>query len=442
MRRTWGTIQAAYDVGAPPETHLLRRGNHETPGPLVEPGFLSVLCTTDAARPATSFSPATVSTAPVTSGRRLALARWLTDWKSPAGGLAARVMVNRVWQNLFGRGIAETSENLGRSGSAPSHPELLEYLACQFVAEGRHVKPLIKQIMLSAVYRQSAEPLAADSPAANRAAEVDPTNRLLWRMPLRRLEAEIVRDAILAASGRLDTSLGGPPLPLETRSDGLVVLEEKKLPTPTAACRRSLYILARRNYHLSMLGVFDEPTMSTNCTRRQQSAVVLQSLAMLNDGFVLEEATQFARRVLATAGRDSRPAQIDLAFRIALGRPPSAAEVELEPGPRRRARDRKSRSQTAPTRLPSARWPTFVTCCSTRTSSSISRKRPGSHTMFSWEHSPYRLSRRQLLAASGMGLGSLALSFLLQRDRLLAATASSGADLRPSRASSPHRPKP
>jgi hypothetical protein len=145
-------------------------------------------------------------------------------------------------------------------------------------------------------------------------------------MPLRRLEAEIVRDAILAVSGKLDPTAGGPPVPLEVRPDGLVIIQAKGL-SPNANNRRSLYVLARRNYHLSMLGVFDQPTMSTNCPNRQQSAVVLQSLTMLNDDFVLEQAGTFADRVQASAAGKSPRDQIERAFCIALGRGPSPRET-------------------------------------------------------------------------------------------------------------------
>jgi len=325
-RLTWGNIQAAYDVGPPPITRVLRRGNHDTPGPPVEPGFFSVLCTSE---PRSRIDPTELTGQPIgeTSGRRLALARWLTDWQAPAGGLAARVYVNRVWQHLFGRGIVATSENLGQSGARPTHGALLEWLTCQFVAEGRQLKPLVKQIVMSSVYRQSSAVNTSEGLATQAAAiSADPGNQLLWRMPLKRLEAELVRDALLSVGGQLDPRLDGPPLPVETRADGSVVIDEKNLPSPAAKARRSLYVLARRNYHLSMLNVFDQPAMSTNCPQRQQSAVVLQSLAMLNDDFVREQASHFARRVRA-AGTSDAVAQIELAFRIALGRSPSPQET-------------------------------------------------------------------------------------------------------------------
>jgi hypothetical protein len=320
-RRSWGAIQAAYENGPPPETHLLVRGNYLTPGPVVQPGFPAALCSLSSVSNDTASSSRLKPVGP-TSGRRLALALWLTDWRSPAGGLAARVMVNRVWQHLFGRGIVETSDNLGVSGAAPSDSHLLEWLACRFVEDGRRIKPLIRLLVTSATYRQaSADPAGTTSPP-----RADTAPGLPARMPLKRLEAEIVRDAMLAASGQLNPALGGPPIPLETRSDGSVVVQEKALPAPSAKLRRSLYILARRNYHLSMLNVFDQPAMSTNCPRRQQSAVVLQSLALLNDDFVIAQAEGFADRVIRSAGTPTA-ARIDLAFRVALGRPATASEA-------------------------------------------------------------------------------------------------------------------
>ena len=166
----------------------------------------------------------------------------------------------------------------------------------------------------------------ADRTKRRAAMAADPANQLLWRMPLKRLEAELVRDALMSVGGQLDSRLGGPPLPVETRADGSVVIDEKTLPSPAAKARRSLYVLARRNYHLSMLNVFDQPAMSTNCPQRQQSAVVLQSLAMLNDDFVREQALHFARRVRGVGAADAAT-QIELAFRIALGRMPSGQEI-------------------------------------------------------------------------------------------------------------------
>jgi hypothetical protein len=146
-------------------------------------------------------------------------------------------------------------------------------------------------------------------------------------MRLRRVEAEVLRDAVLAVSGQLDRTPGGPPIPLEARKDGLVVVAAKGLPTPTARWRRSLYLLARRNYQLSLLNVFDQPVMASNCTRRTTSTVPLQALTLLNDAFLLEQADAFAQRVAQAAGKE-RDRRIELAFRLALVRLPSPAEVQ------------------------------------------------------------------------------------------------------------------
>ena len=171
--------------------------------------------------------------------------------------------------------------------------------------------------------------------------EVDPGNKLLWKMRLRRLESEIIRDSILEVSGNLDRTIAGPPLLIEGRTDGKVVISDKSelkygsliqnvgvtLSNPSSRNRRSLYVLGRRNYNLSILSVFDQPVMATNCTRRSHSAVVQQSLAMLNSEFVLDQAREFANRVKREAGTPLGE-QIELAFRLALARKPSLREME------------------------------------------------------------------------------------------------------------------
>jgi hypothetical protein len=336
-RKGWGTIQAVYDTGPPTPTHLLRRGNHEAPGEEVAPGFLSVLSPSDAAAVFPETEPAGSS-----SGRRLALARRLTDWEAPSGALVARVRVNRVWQHLFGTGIVESADNFGLSGARPAHPELLEWLAAEFVSNGGRLKPLLKTIMTSTAYRQ-----ASAVPAAERQRQVDPDDRLLWRMPLRRLESECVRDALLSVSGKLDPAVGGPPVPTENRPDGTIVVKAQGLPPGTSPQRRSLYLLARRNYHPTVLGVFDQPVLTTNCTRRASSAVVLQALTMLNDVFVLEQAGALAERVAREAGPEPGP-RVERAFRVALGRPPSAAEAEWSAALLRRQSERYQAAGSAP----------------------------------------------------------------------------------------------
>ena len=311
---TWGNLQVVCDAGPPTPTHLLRRGNHDRPGVEVAPGFLSVLCPSEAA---SVVGPTKAEGK--TSGRRLALAHWLTDFQAPAGGLVVRVRVNRIWTHLFGKGLVETCDNLGVTGAKPTHPELLEWLAAEFAANNGRLKPFLKTLLLSTVYRQASADISPE------AAHIDPDNRLLWRQRLRRLESEVVRDSILSVSGRLDRSAGGVPVPVEAKPDGLFVVKEKDLPTPTSKWRRSVYLLARRNYHPTLLGVFDQPNLTTNCACRTPSAVVLQSLTMLNDGFVLEQADVLAQRV--ARGSATPPGQIDAAFRIVLGRPPRPQEA-------------------------------------------------------------------------------------------------------------------
>jgi hypothetical protein len=305
-----GKIQAAWEADIVPPTYVFRRGNLMTPGAEVRPGVFSVL--TDGQSP--TLVPAADGGAK-TSGRRTAWARWLTHPDHP---LTARVFVNRVWQHYFGEGIVATSDNFGRLGARPTHPELLDWLATEFVCGGWKVKDLHRLIVTSTVYCQASSPSAG--PAA-----VDPGNQLLWRMRLRRLESEAVRDAVLAVSGRLDRTAGGPPVPIEPRPDGTVVVPDKRLPTPAARSRRSLYLFARRNYNLTLLNVFDQPVMATNCTRRVHSAVPLQSLTLLNDAFLLDQADHFAARVLAAA--DSEQRRVETAFRLAFAREPSPAEV-------------------------------------------------------------------------------------------------------------------
>ena len=330
-RRSWGKIQALFDVGPPPPTFLLKRGEYLMPGKEVVPGFLRVLAESDAAAPVRIESVGTSS-----SGHRTALARWLTDPDSQAGALVARVMVNRIWQHLMGVGLVRTPGNFGVEGDPPTHPEMLEWLTGRFVEGGWRVKPIIRLIMRSSAYCQTSE--TADETGNREVAvgskdpySVDPENRLLWRMNLRRLEAEVVRDSILAVSGKLDSTAGGPPVMLKFQSEGKIVVDLSKLPTPTAKWRRSIYLLTRRAYNLSMLSVFDQPLISTSCSRRDTSAVPLQSLTMLNDEFVAEHAEYFAQRILQRVGDD--PAKlITAAFRTALVRLPDEREAALSAG--------------------------------------------------------------------------------------------------------------
>ena len=300
-KRHFEKIQALWEIGPPPVARLLQRGAVESPGPRVTPGVLTVLTRN-------GDLPKAANVAPGTSGQRLAFAQWLTQKDHP---LTARVFVNRIWMHHFGRGIVETPENFGKMGAAPTHPELLDWLSVDFMENGWKLKRLHKMIMTSSVYRQQSQ-------VREDAARIDPENKLLWRKELMRLDAEAVRDSVLAVSGKLDGTLGGPPVKLKVRPDGLqeLIADERN---PYPAYRRSLYIMQRRNYPHQFLQAFDFPTVQINCIRRSTSATPLQSLALMNDEFMLEHAANVA--ALAKT--------VDSAYRLVLGRQPDASEREL-----------------------------------------------------------------------------------------------------------------
>jgi mono/diheme cytochrome c family protein len=316
-RRSYGKIQALWDIGPPAEMHVLRRGMYETPGERVQPGFMAALCPGDAdAKPAPDAKGGAL-------GYRLALAHWVT---SPDNPLTARVEVNRIWMRHFGKGIVATPDNFGKMGAPPTHPELLDWLAVDFMEHGWHMKRLHKMIMMSTVYRQSSRrPAEGES---SRGEEIDSGNDLLWRANLRRADAEVIRDSALEVSGKLDPTPFGPPVALDATKDGLVTVAEKG-ETPTSQYRRSVYLLARRNYASSFLDVFDFPIMAINCTRRTNSATPLQSLTMLNGDFIMERSEDFAGRIINLAGPDSSmQTKVEKAFVMALSRKPRPEEIQ------------------------------------------------------------------------------------------------------------------
>jgi hypothetical protein len=296
---------------APPEVHLLRRGNYSDRGPLVEPGVPAVLCDPD-----NPFEVSPPLKGVTSTGRRLALARWITRPGSRVSALLARVTVNRIWQYHFGTGLVATPENFGYSGAPPSHPELLEELALGLVESGWSAKALHRLIVSSAAYRQSSAPV--DSARA-----VDPDDRLLWRFPIRRLDAEAVRDAMLAASGELDGRIGGRYVPAKGAGAGEIAVDEKA----DGARRRSVYLQQRRTHLVGLLEVFDAPSLVTNCTRRNATTIPLQSLSLLNSEFVLLRARALARRLEREAGPDADD-RVTLAFLLAAGRAPTDPERE------------------------------------------------------------------------------------------------------------------
>jgi hypothetical protein len=319
-RRKYRTLECMYDTGAPPETFVHRRGDFESKGATVGPGGLEVL-----SADGSDFAPEPPFEG--TSGRRLALADWLTREGTPAASLVARVYVNRLWLDLFGQGLVATPENFGAMGARPTHPELLDWLASELQRNGWRTKPLLRLMLNARAYQQSSR--TSDYPGRQGASpeKADPENSLLWRMRLRRLESEAIRDSMLAVSGTLNPKVGGPAVKTTTQADGMVLVSDKDLADPKDRYRRSLYLVARRRYNLSLLGVFDQPVMSTNATTRGASAVVLQSLMMLNDAEVDSQAHHFADRVEKAAGA-TLDAKLNWAFRYAFGRRPDSQELE------------------------------------------------------------------------------------------------------------------
>lgn len=310
--------QAVYDVGSVRPTYVLRRGEHEKPGAEVQAGIFSVLESDE--------QPDNTPNVEVAAEhQRLQFARQLTDWSSPLGGLAARVRVNRIWQHLFGKGLVETAANFGVSGMTPTHPELLEYLAADFVKHNGQLKPLLKQIMTSQVYMQVST--VADNPQTQNALKLDPDNNLLWRQNLRRMEAEAIRDSVLFVSGRLDTTMGGRFDNIVNLPDGMVVEEGYDKVTEETTWRRSIYLLNRRNYHPTVLQVFDQPLLIEACQQRDASASVSQSLWMLNSRFLGHQAEALARKIIASAP-DNLTKQLHLLFQHSLNRPITEEESE------------------------------------------------------------------------------------------------------------------
>jgi Protein of unknown function (DUF1553)/Protein of unknown function (DUF1549)/Planctomycete cytochrome C len=312
-----GRIAWIGDVsGSPSEIPLLVRGDLATPGPKVGPGVPAFL--TD---PDNGYMPASPFAGSSSTGRRLAFARWLTRPGTRPAALLARVLVNRIWQHHFGTGLAATSDNLGYTGSPPTHPELLELLSAELVHSGWTAKALHRLILSSSVFRQSSLRNSEES-------RQDPDNRLLARFPLRRLDAEAIRDAMLAASGELDDRQGGPYIPTDRTPSGDVVVAEGS----PGATRRSIYLQQRRTQTDSLLEVFDAPSLVTTCTRRSPSTMPLQSLSLLNSDFVTTRARKLAARLdRDCASRGARHGEDEVriarAFQLTLNRAPVADEL-------------------------------------------------------------------------------------------------------------------
>jgi Protein of unknown function (DUF1553)/Protein of unknown function (DUF1549) len=288
----------------PPKTYLLERGEITNKADVVEPGFPTTLVP--------SAKSVKVTALAQSSGRRLALANWIA---SPGNSMTARVMVNRLWQQHFGRGLVPTASDFGVRGERPTHPELLDWLAVEFAETGWSLKRMHKTMLLSETYRQST--IAPKDTIAK-----DPENKLYSRMNRIRLEGEAVRDALLAISGRLNPKMGGPgvypPIPPEAAKGS-------KGGWPTSAdpqdrVRRSVYTFQRRNLRHPFLEAFDQPDSNLSCPKRERSTTAPQALSLLNSDEVLEASTALAVRLA------KEPDRIDRAYRLILGRAPSERE--------------------------------------------------------------------------------------------------------------------
>ncbi|MBI3465197.1 MAG: DUF1553 domain-containing protein, partial [Planctomycetes bacterium] len=306
-------LSVARSLETAPPTHVLARGNAHVPGDRVTPRFPRIFAAPDPAIADSEESPA--------KGRRLALARWIA---SPDNMLTARVLVNRVWQHHFGRGIVRTPNNFGQLGEPPTHPELLDWLAAEFVRQGWRLKPLHRLIMLSSAYQMS-------SRADPNGLAKDPRNDHFWRFDMRRLSAEELRDSIHAVSGKLNATMYGPGIYPEISQE---VLAGQSRPgegwgksSSEEQARRSIYIHVKRSLITPVLASFDFPETDGSCEARFATTQPSQALAMLNGDFVNRQAVEFAARLRREAGADPEQ-QIRRALRLALGRTPVPAEVE------------------------------------------------------------------------------------------------------------------
>jgi hypothetical protein len=308
----FGPGKANYKV---PPSYFLMRGDPDSKAYPTKPGFLSVLTQ---GNPPTELPPADGRT----SGRRLALAEWLISRDNP---LPARVILNRIWEHHFGKGIVPTLDNFGKMGEQPTNQALLDWLAVEFMDKGWSMKQMHRLIMTSEAYQMASEYNDAAS------AKTDPEDTYLWRYRIQRLEGEIIRDNIMSVAGSIDLKMGGPAIfPhvddsfTKTLFRGIYRNQEDG----PDVWRRSIYIYQKRTLPSPMLQVFDLPDMSQSFGARYVSTVPTQALQLMNDDFVLHQAQLFADRVKKEAGDDVAK-QVDLAYRIALTRPPTKRELSL-----------------------------------------------------------------------------------------------------------------
>ena len=295
------------------ETFVLNNGDPFDPGEKVTPGFLS-------AAPVWSeeMHKQVAASDGSAAGRRKLLAAWLTDAHNP---ITPRVLVNRIWHYHFGAGIVATPNDFGRNGTGPSHPELLDYLARKLVAGQWRLKPLHRELVLSRSYRTS-----VSHPDVTRCDQADPENRLLWRSHYRRLEAEVIRDAVLAVSGRLRFETGGPGF-FEALPAGMGSSYSffKWKPSPDdQRQRRSIYMFQRRNLVHPMMEAFDGADLNLSCERRGMSVTAPQALSLFNGRFAMENSLHLAKRIRDDSDDDA--GRVDRLFWLAFSRAPTGAE--------------------------------------------------------------------------------------------------------------------
>ncbi len=332
----WALVVREHE-GAPAPTHVLVRGNAATPGTEVQPGFLRVLESESETCRQTSPTTSEENLAPAdrapladlfpTCGRRLQLARWLVRPDHP---LTARVLVNRVWHYHFGRGIVATTSDFGRAGSAPSHPELLDWLASQFIKSGWSIKALHRMILESEAYQRSSH-WPSDPQTLTLIHAKDAANTLLWRQNLRRLEAESVRDSILAASGQLRASVGG--VEMYPSLSGEVLAGQSRpglgwdVSSPDDQRRRSLYAIVKRGVRDPLLEAFDYSNVTSPLNERPTTTVAPQALMLLNGRFTAEQASALVDQLEAVSS--DQTVRIDHLFQHTLQRFPTDNERTL-----------------------------------------------------------------------------------------------------------------
>ena len=299
----------------PPETNIMIRGNPNTPGAKVEPGFPKVL---------TDIVPSIprAKTGDRTAGRRLVLADWIVAKENP---VTARVMANRIWQGHFGRGIVASSNDFGLFGTPPTHPDLLNWLASEFMKQNWSIKSMHRLMMNSNTYTMS-------SKGSDAGLKADPSNDLFWRFNMRRLVAEEVRDTFLSVSGQLNLKAGGPsvypPMPKEVLAGQSVPGSGWPTSNPEEAARRSIYVHIKRSLQLPILAQHDQADSDSSCPVRYTTTVPTQALGMINGDFSQQTAVALAARLK----RDAKdlPAQVALAIRLTTGREASKAEIERD----------------------------------------------------------------------------------------------------------------